>query len=77
MFPTERLVEELVFGSFLRFVRWHQHRVFYLKKSYIVVSVVRRPPETEVLRVCSGGLWTAGAGMEQICSAADLVEVKT
>ena len=35
------------------------------------------PPETEVLRVCSGGLWTAGAGTEQIRIAQDLVEVNT
>ena len=31
----------------------------------------------EVLRICSGGLRTAGAGMEQIRGAADLVEVNT
>ena len=32
MFPTEGLLEELVFVSFLKFVCWCQHGVFYFEK---------------------------------------------
>ena len=32
VFLAEGLLEELVFVSFLRFVRWCQHEVFYLEK---------------------------------------------
>ena len=35
------------------------------------------PPDIEVLRIFAGGLRTAGAGMEQIRSAADLVGIDT
>ena len=34
-------------------------------------------PEIEVLRICARGIWTAGAGTEQIRSAADLVGIDT
>ena len=43
----------------------------------IDAAVLRHPAKIEVLRICCGELRTAGAGTQQIRSAAQLVEVTT
>ena len=39
--------------------------------------MLQHPPEIEVLRICTGGLQTAGAGTELIRRAADLLGIDT
>ena len=80
-----------MFVSFLRFVCWCQHMNDLFGKvtqRYIVISALDLLSSranfnrvavscSGICQTCSGGLRTAGAGTQQICSAADLLEVNT
>ena len=52
-------------------------RMLVLLNSAELLRRALAPAKVEVLRICSEGLWAAAAGMEQICSGPDLMEVNT
>lgn len=77
--PNQRFEEVLGLDSFLRFLCWLQHSVFYYENESDVMLLFQcqHLVEIETLSICSRRVQTAGAGMEQTRNASDPVEGNT